>query len=158
MRTALRAALALSFAMPMLAACGGEAPAEAPADGPVGLAVSDAMLALPPVAGNPAAIYFSLENGTDRTAVVRRADVENAERAELHDVMEWEDEMTMTEMGQIAIPPGESLSFEPGGKHVMAFGLPETMAAGDMAEVTLTMVGGDKLSFPARAQAAGDER
>ena len=156
MRTRFCLAVAAPLAL-ALAGCG-ETGEDVDADGPAGLMVEDATLALPPVAGNPSAIYFTLRNETDGTAVVRRADVENAERAELHDVIEWDGEMTMTEQGQIAVPAGESLAFEPGGKHVMAFGLPETLAPGDMVEVTLTQPGGDKLSFQARVQAAGDER
>ena len=39
-----------------------------------------------------------------------------------------------------------------------AMDLADTVTAGSTAEVTLTFVGGDKLSFPAEVRAAGDER
>jgi len=53
---------------------------------------------------------------------------------------------------------GKTAKFEPGGNHVMAMGLDEALKAGDTTEVTLTFVGGDKVSFPATVLAAGDAR
>ena len=47
---------------------------------------------------------------------------------------------------------------KPGGTHVMAMDLADTLAAGGETEVTVTFVGGDKVSFPAEVRAAGDER
>ena len=40
----------------------------------------------------------------------------------------------------------------------MANDLADTVAAGSTADVTLTFVGGDKITFPAEVRAAGDER
>ena len=41
--------------------------------------------------------------------------------------------------------------------HVMAMELDDTLAAGGETEVTLTFVGGDKVSFPVEIRAAGDD-
>ena len=40
----------------------------------------------------------------------------------------------------------------------MAMNLADTVKAGSKSDVTLTFVGGDKVSFPADVRAAGDER
>ena len=52
----------------------------------------------------------------------------------------------------------QTVKFEPGGTHVMAMNLADTIAAGGQANVTVTFVGGDEVTFPAEVRAAGDER
>ena len=66
--------------------------------------------------------------------------------------------MTMGEMAPLALQPGESARFEPGGKHVMAFDLSPELVAGGITEVTLTLASGDKHSFEAEIRSAGDAR
>lgn len=123
-----------------------------------GIEVTNARLMLPPVAGNPAAIYFELANNGERNVAFRNAEVEQAGRAEVHDMMEWDFEMVMGEAPPVMVQTGETVSFEPGGKHVMAFDLAEGFGEGDTAKVTLIAAGGGRHSFEATAQAAGDER
>lgn len=127
-------------------------------ENPTGLTVSNARLMLPPVAGNPAAIYFDLKNEGKRAVAVRRADVADAKSASMHDMMEYNHAMTMADMGPLTVPAGETVKFEPGGKHVMAFDLSPELTAGGKTEMTLTVAGGDKVSFDVPVQAAGAER
>lgn len=151
------AALALAAMGPV--ACG-ETPEEAPTgpEAPDGIAVENGRLMLPPVAGNPGAVYFDVVNsGTDDT-MIRAVSVAGAGSAELHEVAEANGQQSMNSIFQIGVPAGETLKFEPGGLHVMAIDLADTVTAGSEAEVTLTFVGGDKVSFPAEVRAAGDER
>ena len=157
----LFAAAALAAATLSLAACSDGAQDAAPAAddaNPTGLTISNARLMLPPVAGNPAAIYFDLKNEGQRTVAVRRADVADAKNASMHDMMEYNREMTMADMGPMTIKQGETVKFEPGGKHVMVFDLSPEVMAGGTTEMTLTVAGGDKVSFPVPVQAAGAER
>lgn len=156
----LFAAAALTAASLSLAACsdGAQEPEAATDANPTGLTVSNARLMLPPVAGNPAAIYFDLKNEGERAVAVRRADVADAKSASMHDMMEYNREMTMADMGPLTIPAGETVKFEPGGKHVMVFELSPEITAGGTTEMTLTVAGGDKVSFPVPVQAAGAER
>jgi copper(I)-binding protein len=155
----LIAAAALVAGTLSLAACSDteEAAPEADAN-PTGLTISNARLMLPPVAGNPAAIYFDLKNEGTRAVAVRRADVADAKSASMHDMMEYDREMTMADMGPMTIQQGETVKFEPGGKHVMVFDLSPEVTAGGTTELTLTVAGGDKVSFPVQVQAAGTER
>ena len=155
MKSVLTAA-ALSLA---LAACSQSDEAATPADeNPTGLVVTNARLLLPPVAGNPAAVYFDLKNDGTRAIAVRRADIADAKSTSMHDMMEYNREMTMADMGPLTVPLGETIKFEPGGKHVMAFDLSPELKAGGKTELTLTVAGGDKASFEVPVQAAGAER
>ena len=141
-----------------LASCGGEAEApveEVAGDCPPGITVADGWMALPAVGGNPAAAYFTITNGTDSQITIRSADVLGAESAMLHETATWSNEMDMQELFTQPVMPGETLTFEPGGKHVMAMGMGEGTEPGGETEVTLTFVGGDKCSFPVTAYTAG---
>ena len=143
-----------------LAACGGEPAAivEAEPEGIPGLSVENARLVLAPVSGNPAAAYFDLTYEGEKGLSIRRADVAGAEEAQLHAYGEWEGRMQMAEALPIAITKGTEIAFEPGGYHVMAFNLDDSIEAGGTVEITLTVSGGDKYSFDAEVRAAGDER
>ena len=161
MKKPIYAAIMLAGTSLGLAACGGEAeePVEVAAEDTIeGVEISDARLMLPPVAGNPAAVYFELANNSDRNLAFRGAEVEQAARAEVHDMMEWDGEMVMGEAPPVMVESGGSVSFAPGGKHVMAFDLAEGFAEGDTTKVTLIAAGGRRHSFEATAQAAGDDR
>ena len=155
------AALALGAAALLPAACGGgaeEQAATANPDAPEGISVSNARMMLPPVSGNPAAIYFDLANASERAMTIRGASVQGAGSAMLHTSAEYNFETVMQEVFQQPVPAGEAISFEPGGLHVMANDLADTLSPGGQTEVTLTFAGGDKISFPAEIRAAGEER
>lgn len=142
-----------------LSACGGnEAPVEAEPEGVPGMSVENARMVLAPVAGNPAAIYFDLTYEGDRGLTIRRADVADAESALLHDYGEYDFKVQMMEALPIGIKKGDKVVFEPGSKHVMAFNVSPDLKPGDTTEVTLTVSGGDKYSFPAEVRAAGEDR
>ena len=155
----LLAAVALAAGTLSLSACSGaEETAPKAGENPTGLVVSNARLLLPPVAGNPAAVYFDLRNDGKRAIAVRSADVAGAKTASMHDMMEYNREMTMADMGPLNVPQGKTIKFEPGGKHVMAFDLSPELKAGGRTELTLTVAGGDKASFDVPVEAANAER
>lgn len=150
------AGVALAFGV---AACSNEAevPVDAAADAPAGLTVSDARMNIPAVAGNPGAVYFTLTNGGSEALMLRSASVVGAESTTLHATSEYAGQMTMAELVQLPIDPGESLTFEPGGNHVMVMGLPEGLEPGGEMELTLTFLRGAELTFPVRLLAPGDD-
>jgi copper(I)-binding protein len=160
MRKTVFAALLLAGAPLALSACSeAEAPAEASDPNTIaGLTITDARMMLPPVAGNPAAVYFTVKNDGDKNIALRSASVEGSGSAQLHDMMEYDFEMTMGEMPPLMLQPGHSVVFEPGGKHVMVYELGPDLAEGGTAEVTLTAAGGRNHTFEAPIQAAGEER
>lgn len=152
MRNSIGAALALAITAAVSGACS-EAPEQTAAapEAPEGVAVSNARLMLPAVAGNPGAVYFDVENASDRNRVIRAVSVAGTGSAMMHT-------SDMQEMTQVVVGPGQTVKFAPGEQHVMAMDLADTVTAGAQAEVTVTFVGGDKVSFPADVREAGDER
>ena len=142
------------------AACGGaaeEEPVATAPEGPAGVTITDGFLNLPAIPGNPGAVYFTIANASEEQATIRGADMIGSTSAMLHETSEWSGQMDMQELIQVPVPAGETVVFEPGGKHVMVYELGDVLVAGGETEVTLTFVGGDKLSFPVRIRAAGDE-
>ena len=160
MISAIFASAALALAAFGLAACGDEKAAEADASDATadGIAITDARLILPAVAGNPGAVYFTIKNDGERDRFIRAASVDGAQSAVLHQMGTWNNQPSMDEVFQVPVKAGQELKFEPGGLHVMANGLPETLAPGGTAQVTVTFVGGKTAAFPAEVRAAGDER
>lgn len=159
-RTIWPAAMLALAAFGPAACSGGEQEAAAPADpdAPAGISVTDGRMLLPPVSGNPAAVYFDIANTGDKDMMIRAADVQGAGMAMLHETSTWNNQTDMQEVFQQPVPAGETVKFEPGGLHVMASDLDPSLVAGGTTEVTLTFVGGDKVSFPVEIHAAGDER
>lgn len=152
MNRSVWSAVALALGALGPAACS-ETP-EAAESGPAaaeGIAVSNARLMLPAVAGNPGAVYFDVSNTGSDNRVIRAVAIAGAGSADMHT-------KDMQLMAQIAVPPGGTTQFAPGDKHVMAMDLADSVTAGSQAEVTLTFVGGTEVSFPAEVRAAGDER
>jgi periplasmic copper chaperone A len=159
MNRSILAVAVLALTAGGLAGCGqDQAPADAGPQAPAGITASNGRLMLPAVAGNPGAVYFDLQNSGSDNRVIRAVSVEGAGRTEMHQMAMWNGEMTMQEMFQIRVPPNQTVNLEPGGLHVMAFDLGDDVTAGSTAEVTVTFVGGDRVSFPAEVRAAGDER
>ena len=152
MTKSIRAALALAVAAALPMACS-ETPEQADTapDAPEGIAVENARLMLPAVKGNPGALYFDVKNDSDKNRVIRAVAIAGAGSTEMHTA-------DMQMITQLTVPPKATAGFKPGGEHVMAMDLADTVVAGGQAEVTATFVGGDKVSFQAAVRAAGDER
>lgn len=156
MKRSVWGAIALAVAALGPAACN-EAPQKAengPA-APEGISVTNARLMLPAVKGNPGAIYFDVANSGSQNRVIRAASVSGAGSTMMHTTVE---DGAMQEATQVMVPAGGNAKFEPGGNHVMANDLADTLVAGGKTDVTVTFVGGGKISFPADVRAAGDER
>ena len=116
-----------------------------------GLSLDTGKLVLNAVDGRPAAAYFTLENRGAEAVELVSAHVEGAERTEMHETKGG----TMAAIGSLTLAAGETAVFEPGGKHVMIFGLPTTITPGAPVEITLSFADGDKLSAPLQVEAAG---
>jgi len=126
--------------------------AEANPDAKPGLSVENARLVLPAVAGNPAAAYFDLANASDSPTSLAYVHIDGAGKAELHETKGG----SMAPLNWVQLDAGTTVSFAPGGKHVMAFDLDKTLKAGGSTEMTLVFSEGDKLSAPLRIEAPGE--
>lgn len=159
MKISVLPAVALAIGSVMTTACGQEEPTvqEGP-QAPAGIEAGNARLMLAAVKGNPAVVYFDVANNSERTTVIRAVSVLGSGDAMLHQTTEINGQSVMGEIIQVNLQAGESVSFEPGGLHVMLMEPAETLVAGGEAELTVTFVGGDKVSIPAEIREAGDER
>ena len=128
------------------------------ANAPEGISITDARLVLPAVKGNPGAVYFTVHNDSAKAATIGGAEVAGAASAMIHQSTTANGMSEMHAMGEVAVPAGGSLSFAPGGLHVMAMDLDDKLAKGGTTDVTLDFAGGDKAVFPAEVLAAGDAR
>lgn len=129
--------------------------------GPPDLSVDDAWVRLPAVAGRPGAAYFTVHGGpAQRTLIAVSADY--ALRAEMHESMGGGQGMAgggmagMRPLGPVPIPAGEEVRFEPGGRHVMLFGLDAGAKPGMTTLLTLTFRDGSRVYRKARLVGAGD--
>ena len=151
------APLFLAVSLAALSACGQQAAkdeaSQAAPEAKPGLTLSGGALVLPAVKGNPAGGYFSLVNNGDKAVTLAAVSVTGAARAEMHETTGG----TMAPLATLEIKPGETVRFERGGKHVMAFDLDPALTAGGTAELTLTFADGDKLSAPLKLQAPGGD-
>ncbi len=149
------APLFLAVSLAALSACGQQAAkddaTQAAPDAKPGLALSEGTLALPAVKGNPAGGYFTLVNNGDKAVTLAGVSVTGAARAEMHETKGG----SMAPLASLEIKPGETVKFERGGKHVMAFDLDAKLTAGTTSEITLTFADGDKLSAPLKLEAPG---
>jgi copper(I)-binding protein len=155
------AVLALA-ALAALSACAPEADAPpsdtATATTSAGLTVSNARLILPPVAGNPAVVYFDLSYNGAPGISLTNVTVEGAMMTMIHDNVEKDGKMQMVMADKVPLSASAPVSFAPGGLHVMAMEPTAALAAGSTAKVTLTLSDGTSVTIDAPVRAAGDER
>lgn len=143
-------------ALALVTACQ-QAPAELKAD--------SAWVRLPAVTGNPGAAYFTIHGGSEKANLVA-VSAKFAVRAELHESMKHDmaghegmnmgGSMSMEPVKDIAIQPGDAITFEPGGKHVMLFDIAPTLKAGEKAPLTLRFASGKTIEVEAVIVGAGD--
>lgn len=139
-----RLSVALLLAALALAACKQE-PSASPAGDPdakPGLSAAHGRLVLPAVKGNPAAAYFDVTNAGPGPTSLANVVIDGVGKTELHEMKDG----SMTSLHWVQLEPGATVSFAPGGKHVMAFDVEDRLAAGGKTEMTLVFSDGDKLS------------
>lgn len=132
------------------ASASGEVTAKGPAS-QRGLKLEGARLVLPVLKGSPGAAYFMLDNSSGATAVLASIAIDGASKASMHQTAED----TMTSVERVEIAPGTSITFAPGGLHVMAYELADRLKPGGTTQMTLTFADGETLSAPLKIEAAG---
>jgi copper(I)-binding protein len=126
-----------------LASCGG----------PKEVTVDHSWVRLPVVAGRPAAAYFTLHGGKDG-AILIAVSSPDAKSAQMHESMDMNGVSSMAPLTQVAAPAGGKLAFEPGGKHVMLFGLKPGVAPGAKVRLHFAFADGKTIDTAAQAIAA----
>lgn len=141
----------LAFALSLGACRQTVSPAEQEAQGKAEPSVTGGRLVLPAVSGNPGAAYFTVTNGTKDPASLAAVSVAGATKAEMHET----NGSSMAPVTVLNLGPGATVSFEPGGKHVMLFGLSKSLKPGDKTKVTLNFSGGKETVGELEVEAAG---
>jgi copper(I)-binding protein len=136
-----------------LAACHQQNPTqpETNPDSKPGITVTAGVLRLPAVKGNPGAAYFIVTNGSRSPVTLGAVHVDGAAKAEMHETKGG----SMNAVKELALTPGETVNFEPGGKLVMLFGLDPKLKAGGKTEMTLVFADGDKASTRLKIEVIG---
>ncbi len=158
-------AAGLALGLTSLAACSGETAADGETSAITAevlsvpsLTINNARLVLAPVSGNPAALYFDLSYSGPPNLTIASIAIDGAGMSMIHQTAEKDGAMSMMEAAPIALVKGETVSFAPGGLHVMAMEPSADWKAGERVNVTLTMSDGSTDVFAADIRAAGDAR
>lgn len=108
-------------------------------------------------AGGMTGVFMQITNNTDKTVTLIGGSSEIAPMVETHQVV---DGVMSKKEGGIEIKPGETVSLEPGGLHVMLMGLTEAILVGTKVNLTLKFDGADDIVLPemiAKTSESGDE-
>ena len=88
-------------------------------------------------AGKAGAVYFTIVNGTESSDRLMSASTAAARKAEVHNHINDAGVMKMRKVDSVEIAAGGHVMFEPGGYHLMLFGLETPLEDGTDIEVTL---------------------
>jgi periplasmic copper chaperone A len=146
MRLPIAAAIA-SIALFACSAAEQQAPAEA---------VENAWVRLPAVDGRPAAAYFTL-NGGEVGDTLLAIDSARVATVELHETTMEGGAMRMRPIMSADVPAGETVTFEPGGRHAMLFGIDPEITPGISLSLNFRFDSGRDVSIDAVTIAAGDD-
>lgn len=111
-------------------------------------------------AGGMTGGFATITNNLDSEITLVGASSEIAMMTEVHEVAMVDGKMKMqAKEGGITIAPGETVSLEPGGLHVMLMGLKQPLLVGEEVKITLDFEGADDVDvvWPAKESLAGDE-
>jgi len=100
---------------------------------PAGLSLDGAWVrALPPGQPNTAAYLTATNHGTAAVTIVGGSrEVDGLQR--------------MEQVAQLALAPGQSLAFAPGGTHLMLMGLAQMPVPGEQVRLCLQLAGGEQV-------------
>jgi copper(I)-binding protein len=148
--------MVLAVTLLVTAACG---------DGDGGIDIDGAWARTSPTMTDSGAVYMQIRSGDGDRLIGAAVDPSVAGRVEIHETVtadggqgatqgSGDDEMgegmgpmMMQEIGEIPLPPGETVALEPGGLHLMLLGLPAPLELGETFEVTLRFAAADDLTF-----------
>jgi periplasmic copper chaperone A len=102
--------------------------------------------------------YLRITNHGDTPDRLVHAHTARAARVEIHAMSVVDDVMTMRPVeGGLDVPAGETVALEPGGYHIMFFGVADPFREGERLEVTLEFeqAGRVALEFPVRGMGHG---
>lgn len=115
--------------------------------------IHDAWVRAIPDSGATTAGYMRLVNGTKHRIVVSRFASDGAHAVELHETtISRSGETRMAMVDSVAIPPGRTLSMQPGGYHLMVIGTKHPFVAGTNIRIAMHLSDGSIVSTSTRVE------
>lgn len=119
------------------------------------LYVNKVVINLSPVDGNPSSGYLEIHGGRMDVSLVGVTS-DDVRRLEMHQTKEENGLSVMEPVKAVKIPAGETVKFEPGGKHLMVWGV----GGGSVAQGKLKMIfifsNDERIEFDALVRKMGD--
>jgi copper(I)-binding protein len=101
------------------------------------LTVTEAWARTTPPGATMGVVYFKLHNGSGKSDRLLKLKTTVAASASVHRTEIVDDIARMREVSVLHVAPGETLTFEPGGLHVMLMGLKGPLKEGQVFELEL---------------------
>ena len=114
-----------------------------------------AVVNLSPVEGNPSAGYMNLHGGRIDVELVGVTS-DDALRMEMHETVEKDGMASMAKLKSIPVPAGKTVKLEPGGKHLMIWGVGEGSINRGLLTMTLIYSNDDRIEINAVVKKAGE--
>jgi hypothetical protein len=115
---------------------------------PAQLLVEKAHVQLSPVKDSPSVLYFTVRGGPEDTAL-RSVGSASVLRVEMHETVEENGMSMMRPLDSAPVPARGTVKFEPGGKHVMVWGVGTGAQKAGKAEFVFTFSNGEKIAADA---------
>ena len=120
------------------------------------LILKDAWLRLN-IAGRPAAGYVTIMNEGVEADRLLSVSTPMAVAAELHGHEMSNGQMQMIKLEALDIPPGETVTLETGGLHIMLLGLATSGESGELIPLTFSFERAGQISTAATVKTLGEE-
>ncbi|MEX1221554.1 MAG: copper chaperone PCu(A)C [Idiomarina sp.] len=104
-----------------------------------------------PGAENGAA-YFTITNQSSESIYLVGANTKVARAVEVHEHIHEQNVMRMRRVGELEIAANKTVTFAPGGLHLMMFGIKEPLKPGQTFEIQLLFKGGETQSVLAEVR------
>ena len=119
--------------------------------------VREAWVSLPAVPGRPGAAYFTVQGKTGATELSRVVSAV-VQRIELHEGGMTGGMMTMRPLASVPIPADGTVTFAPGGKHAMLFGIDPAIRPGTAIPLRFDFAGGKAVEVEAKTVGPGEPK
>ncbi|GAB5488037.1 MAG: hypothetical protein Pars2KO_16070 [Parasphingorhabdus sp.] len=111
----------------------------------------NAVVKVSPVEGNPSVAYMDLHGGRIEVDLVGVTS-DDVVRLEMHETTEEDGMAMMKPMKSVNILPGAKVKMEPGGKHLMLWGVSETAIKRGSLQFKLIYSNDDRILIDARIE------
>ena len=119
----------------------------------VDVTIANAWARTSPMSAEMGAAYFDITSPIDDALVKAEVDMSVAMMAQIHETtMKDDGTMGMQEVDEVSLPAGETVSFKPGGYHVMLMNLKAPLETGSTVTLTLELKSGATVTVDAEVR------